>query len=125
MNLWLDDVRDCPFIGDWIVVKNYDQAIQALSQEKFEEAWLDHDLAYEHYGHVPEAQYEEKTGYDVVKWMEENDVWPDWCMVHSMNPVGSKRMCGVLSKQYGTSNNPRIHYVNYFKLKNMIDKGEW
>ena len=118
MNLWLDDNRTCPFEkGQWITAKNYEEAIEILKNHKIEEAWLDHDLG--------DLDLEEKTGYDVVKWMEENDVWPDWCMVHSMNPVGSKRMCGVLSKQYGTSNNPRIHYVNYFKLKNMIDKGEW
>jgi len=115
MNLWLDDVRDCPFIGDWIVVKNYDQAIQALSQEKFEEAWLDHDLAYEHYGHVPEAQYEEKTGYDVVKWMEENAIWPTKrCTVHSMNPVGSQKMCKVIAKHYGGY--PDDYYVSFMKL---------
>jgi hypothetical protein len=125
MNLWLDDYRKCPFVGNWVTVKNYDEAIEALKKHKIEEAWLDHDLADEHYSSDGTSEYKEKTGYDVVLWMEQNDVWPDWCMVHSMNPEGANRMCKVLAKQYGTSNNPRIHYMNYLKLKVLIDKGEW
>lgn len=117
MNLWLDDVRDCPFVGPWAIAKNYEEAVEILSTHDIEQAWLDHDLAYEHYGHTPESEYKEKTGYDVVLWMEENNKWPtETCMVHSMNPEGSKRMCEVIAKHYGNSLNPRRHYLNYMRL---------
>jgi len=41
------------------------------------------------------------TGYDLVKWMAENEVWPkNKPTVHSDNPVGRKNMLGVIDR-YG------------------------
>ena len=42
-----------------------------------------------------------KTGYDVVCWMEANDVWPrDGVKVHSLNPSGAARMRQVIERAY-------------------------
>ena len=96
MKLYLDDTRKCP-VG-WTLARNYDEAIKFLATGRVTEASLDHDLAPEHYMDEPTS---EKTGYDVVCWMEENNVWPvDGVSVHSMNPAGAWRMRQVISKHY-------------------------
>lgn len=118
MQLWLDDVRDpvkFGFIGaHW--AKTYDEAIAALQTGKVASASLDHDIGAcadcvaknLHIGDMrtPETTFfnrclHEKTGYDVVCWMEENNVWPiDGVRVHSANPVGRARMQQVIDKHY-------------------------
>lgn len=106
MLLWLDDVR-VPPSSQWTWVKNYYEAIKALQSDKvISFASLDHDLADEHYD--PETwedenyPYHEKTGYDVICWMEENNVWPvNGVRCHSMNPVGRRRINTVIERHYG------------------------
>jgi len=106
-NLWLDDERPCSYQGNWRVAKNYDEAVMIMQNYTVRHASLDHDLAPEHYvpgGYdKPEVynNFTEKTGYDFVKWMEANDVWPQYPpIVHSRNPVGARRMAHVLARHY-------------------------
>lgn len=106
MKLWLDDCRPPWKHGrvGWAWAQTADQAIELLKTGKVTKASLDHDLAIEHmpFAGVSEADYKEKTGYHVVCWMEENDVWPpDGVIVHSMNPVGRTRMLQVIHRHYG------------------------
>lgn len=43
----------------------------------------------------------DKCGCAVVKWMEENNVWPrDGVVVHSQNPAGRARMQMMIDKHY-------------------------
>lgn len=115
MKLWLDDVRDpseyafyregSPIIGgyDYTWVKTADEAIALLKTGAVVYASLDHDLAFDHYmgNYSFMGHNKEKTGYDVVKWMEDNNVWPEnGTVVHSMNPVGRQRMQQVIDKHY-------------------------
>lgn len=101
MRLWLDDVRE-PWkhgfiISEW--AKTYEEAIDLLKTGEVTLASLDHDLSVEASCGNPVP--DEKTGYDVVCWMEENDVWPrDGVVVHSMNPVGRARMQQVIDNHY-------------------------
>ena len=108
--LFLDDVRTPPSEG-WIVVRTADEAIERLKQGDIDFASLDHDLADGHYPWNSEHPYpdnvalvrntKEKTGYNVVCWMEENDVWPPLgTLVHSQNPVGRERMEKVIRNAY-------------------------
>ena len=92
MKLWLDDVRDPRGYGciGWFWVKSYEEAVATLKFGDVEEASLDHDLGY--------ADPKEPTGYDVVCWMEENNVWPKRVSVHSMSPFGAKRMMDVIGR---------------------------
>jgi len=116
--LWLDDVRPCPFIGNWKIAKNYDEAIAILQENEIQEAWLDHDLAEDHYttNNDPDWVSPNKTGYDVVLWMHENNKWPTQvCMVHSLNPVGADRMCNLIADYYGTKQHMK-HYMPFTKL---------
>lgn len=101
-NLWLDDVRPCPFVG-WIWAKNYQEAVEVMTKYTVIQAQLDHDLSAEHYLPATHAgQFVEKTGYDFVMWMEQNNCWPiQPPIVHSWNPVGARRMAQVIANHYG------------------------
>ena len=116
MKLWLDDIRDpaqYAFFGkdnqikggyDYTWVKTADEAIELLKTGQVTYASLDHDLAWDHYigKEYVNGKSPEKTGYDVVLWMQTNNVWPkDGCVVHSMNPVGRKKMQYIIDKHYG------------------------
>lgn len=123
MKLWLDDVRTCPFIGsDWLIAKNFEQAVIIMQEKEIEEAWLDHDLAPEHSFYVEGRESTEKTGYDFVLWMKENNKWPSKiCMVHSANPVGSKRMCEDIAQHYVTYvQDPMRHYIPFSRIESFL-----
>ena len=90
-NLWLDDIRDPAMHGcvGWVWVKTADEAIEALKTGRVSKASLDHDLTITQTLGKNDG---EKTGYTVVCWMEEHNVWPPGGVkVHSMNPVGKQK----------------------------------
>lgn len=100
MKLWLDDLRPAP--EGWTWAKTADEAILILMGNQVRVASLDHDLADEHYRQEAPltaaqiaAYNKEKTGYDVVLWMEQNNVWPERVIIHSFNPNGARRMADV------------------------------
>ena len=83
IKVYLDDERTAP--DGWIRAYDYVSCIQALKYFKPTHLSLDHDLG------------EGKSGYDVVKWIEEkvfNDssYQPPIMTVHSANPAGRKNM---------------------------------
>lgn len=92
VRLWLDDIRDPAQHGriGWTWARTYDEAIRLFDEGGVVEASLDHDLTISQtLGHADG----ERTGYDVVCWMEERGIWPrDGVHVHSMNPSGAARM---------------------------------
>ena len=114
-DLWLDDDprRKPPICGlSWTWVKTYEEAIEALKTGTVEFASLDHDLADEHYIRFFEADAtgepldisdcKEKTGYDVLLWMRDNDVWPvEGVRIHTMNTVRKPLMLELVEKHYG------------------------
>jgi hypothetical protein len=89
VRVWLDDVREAP--DGWVHVKTPEEAIELLRSGEVTEISLDHDLGLA----TPES---ERTGYDVLAWLEEavatgalNHRVPI-IHVHSANPVGWQRM---------------------------------
>lgn len=101
MTLWLDDIRppwQHGFMGaEW--AKTAEEAIALLQTGKVTFASLDHDLSEEATIGMPKPG--EPTGYSVVSWMEEHDVWPKkGVRVHSLNPDGKQRMLKVIQKKY-------------------------
>lgn len=104
--MWLDDIREPWRFGcvGWRWAKSADEAIEVLRRGNVVEASLDHDLdIYATIGEPPR----ERTGYDVVCWMEANDVWPrDGVRVHSMNPAGAARMRQVIERAYARDRSP-------------------
>lgn len=99
IRLWLDDIRDPSEHGciGWTWVKTADEAIALLRTGNVTQASLDHDLSIAATMGCPAP--DERTGYTVACWMEENEVWPkDGVTVHSMNPVGKRRMLEALAR---------------------------
>jgi hypothetical protein len=87
--VWLDDTREAP--EGWIHVTTPEEAIELLRSGEVEEISLDHDLGLA----TSEA---ERTGYDVLVWLEEAVAIGAWnhalpvIRIHSANPVGQRRM---------------------------------
>jgi hypothetical protein len=119
MILWLDDMRNPKQFGFYEVIwaKTYNEAIAVLSSEKITFASLDHDIGacsacvkkQLHIGTMmtPETTFfntcpHEKTGYDVICWIEKHNMWPcNGIIVHSANPIGRNKMNKVILKHYG------------------------
>jgi hypothetical protein len=89
INLFIDDERFPPNDGrEWVIARNYEEAIKILSETVPVYISFDHDLG------------EEKTGYDVAKWITFKDVdekfqyLPDDFdfYVHSQNPIGRENI---------------------------------
>lgn len=88
MRIWLDDLRPAP--EGWRWVGTVAEARSLLEEEVVVEASLDHDLGEG-----------EEEGYALCVWMAETGHWPREALaVHSSNPPGAGRMCGVVER-YG------------------------
>jgi len=82
INLFLDDLRDCP--DGFILVKELDQEVNIIS--------LDHDLGEN-----------EPTGYDFVKYLIElgnydPSIYPKQIFLHTANGVGRDNMFKLLER---------------------------
>jgi NAD+-processing family protein with receiver domain len=88
MRVWLDDRREPP--AGWVWVRTPHEAIDLLSSGEVEELSLDHDLG------LVDDSGRERTGYDVVLWIEEQvateALIPPRLAVHSANPPAHERM---------------------------------
>ena len=81
--LFIDDVREHFFnetIGLVDVARTYNQAIEFLNIKYYDVVSFDHDLG------------EEKTGYDIAKYIIENQIQIGSFYIHSANPVGRKNI---------------------------------
>ena len=89
--LWLDDDLVHRVAPDgWTHVQTVEDAIQVLETQPVSHLSLDHDLGEN-----------QKTGYDLVKWIEERyfvqDIKPPEMKIHSANPVGRDNMMAAIS----------------------------
>lgn len=85
--LFIDDIRNHFFnekIGNIDVAKNYNQAIDFLNKYKYDIVSFDHDLG------------EDKTGYDIAKYIVENNIQIGQFYIHSANPVGKNNIRQLL-----------------------------
>lgn len=110
--IYLDDVRDDDTwfrqhlnTEHWIpcVVRNYDEVIHVLNRMRDYMTEnevlildLDHDLGEEENGYNELS----RTGYDVCKWIVENNFPFFYFHIHSMNASGSMNMRQLLT-HYG------------------------
>jgi len=85
--LLIDDIRHVPVATK--VARTFQEGIDALQSQKWDILLLDHDLG------------EEKSGYDVMCWLEQNpDHLPGEIACVSANPVGKARIEQVIRKLY-------------------------
>lgn len=93
IHLYLDDMRSPP--EGWTHVKTIEEAQEHLKRGDVYYCSLDHDLGEGENGTVL------KTGYDLVKWMAEENCWPvKKPIVHSMNPVGAENMRATIERYF-------------------------
>jgi hypothetical protein len=108
MKIWLDDIRDPKHFdaSGYVWAKTADEAIKLLETGAVTYASLDHDLSEEQMRAGARGEINtpvgEKSGYDVILWLEQNpSFWPvDGVQVHSMNPSGRRRMEQAIRKHY-------------------------
>jgi hypothetical protein len=97
---------------EWLIVRDYKEFVDAIKTlyKEITHVSFDHDLADEHYDPAMDDEtryslvasgFKEKTGYDCAMFMkqfydEHNHVLPE-IFVHSMNPVGTKRIKQVFN----------------------------
>lgn len=83
--IYVDDVRKCPYHEDdrfiTFIPRTYNAAIEVIDYcSSFKDAEiyidLDHDLG------------EEKSGYDICKYIVEKQIPIAGYAIHSMNPIG-------------------------------------
>lgn len=99
--IYVDDERNIPdsfkeYFKIWdinfVTIRTYQATIDYLTKYKPNDAQiylsLDHDLGLS------------KTGYDIAKFIVENQISIDGFTVHSMNPVGAKNIVELLT-HYG------------------------
>ncbi len=95
MNVFMDDVRPGPtsydaddFWQNWVVVRSVRNTKKLLEWGQVNDLSLDHDMGPG-----------QETGYDLVKWMAENNIWPNGKIsVHSANPVGAENMRATIDR---------------------------
>ena len=80
---------------DLQIVETAKEAIELFDKNKYDMAFLDHDLGNE----VMVASEKPGTGYEVACWLEAHpDKQPKDIVIHSLNPDGAHRMGQALKK---------------------------
>lgn len=88
IKLWIDDLRKPPG-SEWLWATNSKDAIFILGTSPISEVSFDHDLGGD------------DTTRPVVLWLCENpERWPDYCAVHSMNPIGREWLIGMIERYH-------------------------
>ncbi len=115
INLYLDDLRVAP--NEFIVVRNVEEAKYYLSKFHVNILSLDHDLGVDEKGNLL------PTGYDLVKYICENDIKVNKIYIHTDNPVGRDAMfttlCSAQSRGFIDKN---INIYNYPLFPNKYRK---
>mgnify|MGYP001563936358 CR=1 FL=1 len=113
INLFLDDVRQPNNVGwnddNWVVVRTAKEAFEILKQGNVVDLSLDHDLGMEIVEHPTSMTMRGKyiegynnyapTGYDLCKWMTQENVWPSGHIyIHSSNVPGRIAMKQLIDR---------------------------
>lgn len=89
--LYVDDIRTPPFWykmqeDEVTIARTFDEAITLLDFCDYDLIDLDNDLG------------EEKEGYDIVKYIIENNIQIPCFYIHTMNPVARENMKQLLER---------------------------
>ena len=117
MNIFLDDIR-IPLSDDWTIVKNYTQFVELFNTITLDDSVLislDHDLG---------ETVNEKTGYDVAKWLVELSIFTkkDLPLIqcHSANPVGADNIINFINSYLRHQHKPQTCRKALVELKRGI-----
>ncbi len=93
--------------SDITLVKTAKKAISALGKSSFDVIFLDHDLG----GMAYVDSNEENTGYQVAKFIEENNLKFERIIIHTMNIKAADLMEAALKNQGPISRIPFIFMI--------------
>lgn len=101
MKFFLDDIRNIDTQLGYITFRKYEDFIRELSAFRniLETVSLDYSLGTE------------KTGYDVLVFMSENEIYPNHINVHSDHEFGVPKMRAYLERKFPSTTN-----VTYNKI---------
>ena len=106
INIYLDDLRICP--DNFYIARTYEEAVKLLENNKVGILSLDHDLGENSTGEL------NKTGYDLVKYICENDCDIESIYIHTDNAVGRINMYqtlkGAIRRNFITRDIKIYHY---------------
>lgn len=88
MNVYVDDLRDCP--EGFTIARTFEEAVALLEQHEVDILSLDHDLGEDAEGNLL------PTGYDLVKYFCEHGLRANKIYLHTDNPVGRENMYETL-----------------------------
>jgi len=111
VNLYLDDLRKCP--KGFILAKTVEEALIIIKNNDINILSLDHDLGIDKNGRL------NKTGYDLVKYICENNILINNIYIHTDNVVGRENMYQTLigAKRRGFISN-KCNIYNYPYVEN-------
>ena len=117
MKIYLDDIRT-PSDPFWVVVRKpaaFKELMLSLKDTSKLEVSFDHDLADDHYEiyhlyeDTPVIEGVSETGYDLAKWMIDNNIIPKTVWVHSANPAGAKNIINLFeNREYSNYKGPKV-----------------
>lgn len=99
INVFMDDMRSPTADNEklfppdpyWTITRTIEDTKTLLSAGIVNDLSLDHDMS---------VKKEDETGYDLVKWMERNNIWPQGnIFVHSANTCGRENMLAVINRR--------------------------
>lgn len=90
--LWVDDIVPPATAASWEWAQTYAEALFVLFSGGVEVISLDYDLS-----DFDPKLGKEWRGEDILSWLENNAaLWPREVRLHTGNPVGRKRMRGII-----------------------------
>ena len=89
INIYLDDLRKHP--NHFVLAKTYEEGVKLLKENKVGILSLDHDL-----GENPKTGELLKTGYDLVKYICQNNIFVEKIYIHTDNVIGRENMYQTL-----------------------------
>lgn len=87
MRLFVDDIRPIP--AGWEGCRDAETAKLLLSRIAFDYISLDYDLGYD-----------KETGYDLLVWMKEQNIFVPQINIHSTHPLGRSRMWNYVKQNF-------------------------
>jgi hypothetical protein len=85
INVFLDDLRPCP--KGFKLVKSVSECIELIKKNNINVLSLDHDLGFGR-----------PSGFEVVKYIVSNKIYPCKIIIHTANPFGRIRMYKLLKE---------------------------
>lgn len=92
--IFLDDIRKPDWLytnpGDWILVKNFDELMEVVNQNKGNDITIsfDNDLGVDDRGNIL------PDGYACLNWLIDHDIYIKNIIVHSDNTIANEQIYG-------------------------------